>query len=116
MLKFFYISLFLFLFFPYSLSEDRNKVISGNAIVIDGDTIKIKGASIRLFGIDAPEKKQICYKDNKPYNCGHISTKFLKRLINDNVKVDCYYKNKDRYKRIIAKCFSHINKKKSGLI
>ena len=61
MLKFFYISLFLFLFFPYSLSEDRNKVISGNAIVIDGDTIKIKGASIRLFGIDAPEKKQICY-------------------------------------------------------
>ena len=72
MLKFFYISIFLFLFFSYSLSEDGNKIISGNTIVIDGDTIKIKGASIRLFGIDAPEK-QICYKDNKPYNCGHVS-------------------------------------------
>ena len=115
MLKFFYILIFLFLFFPYSLSEDGNKIISGNAIVIDGDTIKIKGASIRLFGIDAPEKKQICYKDNKPYNCGHISTKFLKRLIKDSIKVDCYYKNKDRYKRIIAKCFSHTNKKKERL-
>ena len=29
--------------------------------------------------------------------------------------LDCYYKNKDRYKRIIAKCFSHINKKKERL-
>ena len=51
MLKFFlYINISIFIF-PYSLSEDGNKIISGNAIVIDGDTIKIKlkGASIRLF-------------------------------------------------------------------
>ena len=53
------------------------ETISGKVRVIDGDTIvingffqkagipgkKIKNQKIRLFGIDAPEMKQIC-KDN----------------------------------------------------
>ena len=34
-------------------------LISGKAKIIDGDTIKINGNNIRLFGIDAPEKNQI---------------------------------------------------------
>ena len=32
----------------------------GIAEVIDGDTIRIDKKKIRLFGIDAPEKKQFC--------------------------------------------------------
>ena len=38
------------------------ETIIGKATVIDGDTIKINGIKIRLFGIDAPEKKQLCQK------------------------------------------------------
>ena len=34
----------------------------GIAEVIDGDTIRIDKKKIRLFGIDAPEKKQLCRK------------------------------------------------------
>lgn len=33
-------------------------VISGHPEVVDGDTIKIEGRSLRLAGIDAPEMKQ----------------------------------------------------------
>jgi endonuclease YncB( thermonuclease family) len=32
----------------------------GQASIIDGDTIKIYGQRIRLFGIDAPEHDQLC--------------------------------------------------------
>ena len=42
-----------------NLSVSAEKIIMGKAQVIDGDTIKINGKKIRLFGIDAPEKNQI---------------------------------------------------------
>ena len=43
--------------------------ISGSAVVTDGDTIKISNNKIRLHGIDAPEKRQNCTKNEKKYNC-----------------------------------------------
>ena len=53
----------LITFFILSVhSISGEKTISGNVKVIDGDTIKINKKKIRLFGIDAPEKKQICKK------------------------------------------------------
>lgn len=51
-------------------SNDR-RGIEGQASVIDGDTIEIRGERIRFYGIDAPESRQLC--DNasgKPYRCG----------------------------------------------
>ena len=33
----------------------------GQASVIDGDTIEIHGARVRIFGIDAPESDQLCH-------------------------------------------------------
>ena len=63
-----------------SLSAKRSIYIEGKIKVIDGDTIKMDGTSIRLFGIDAPEKNQICVnKNNESYNCGSLSTKALKK-------------------------------------
>lgn len=38
-----------------SVSLTNLRVLEGKCSVVDGDTIKIKGQSIRLFGIDAPE-------------------------------------------------------------
>ena len=35
-----------------------DEILSGPAIVTDGDTIRIKNAKIRIYGIDAPENKQ----------------------------------------------------------
>ena len=39
---------------------DTKAQIGGKAKIIDGDTIQIGDNRIRLYGIDAPELKQVC--------------------------------------------------------
>ena len=93
-------------------SENINK-ISGFAKVVDGDTIKINSKKIRLYGIDAPEKKQKCKKTyltisfmsfTKDYMCGELSTQKLIKKINKQ-KLNCNILDVDRYKRLIGECF-----------
>ena len=52
------IIIFIILF----LTPVKSEIISGNAIIIDGDTIRINNKKVRLHGIDAPEIKQLCQK------------------------------------------------------
>ncbi len=82
--------------------------LKNTAVVTDGDTIKIGNEKIRLFGIDAPEIKQICKdRNNDPYACGHRSKAYLEDLINYSSysEIYCYYSERDKYKRIIGECF-----------
>ena len=104
----------IFFFLTYNdVKSQEPKIISGIAKVIDGDTIKIEKNKIRLFGIDAPESKQLCKKIwlsisflsfNKDYPCGEISTNKLKIKINNRFIV-CKSQNKDRYNTLIAECY-----------
>lgn len=77
---------------------------SKNLEVVDGDTIKIDGRKVRLWGIDAPEIKQVCIVDGIDYYCGVAAKNFLVELL-DGQSVDCVKINEDRYKRIVARCF-----------
>ena len=72
--------------------------------VIDGDTIHIGKLKYRFFGIDAPEIKQICEKDNIKIQCGVIAKSVLKNKIADKIP-ECVVKDKDRYQRLVAECF-----------
>ena len=105
-------SIFFILTYNDVRSQNINK-ISGFAKVVDGDTIKINSKKIRLYGIDAPEKKQKCKKTyltisfmsfTKDYMCGEVSTQKLIKKIN-NQKLNCNIIDVDRYKRLIGECF-----------
>ncbi len=112
--------LILLILSNHSIGGEKN--ILGTAKVIDGDTIKINKEKIRLSGIDAPEKNQICKKIylsflifnfQKDYNCGEKSTLALLKKLKDE-KVKCILEeNKDKYQRSIGICYiknQNINK------
>jgi endonuclease YncB( thermonuclease family) len=95
------INFFLFLIFLLStISFANEKKIQ----VIDGDTIHIGKLKYRFFGIDAPEIKQICEKDNIKIKCGVIAKNALENKIGDKIP-ECIVKDKDRYQRLVAECF-----------
>ena len=91
---------FIFSFFLSITSIANEKKIQ----VVDGDTIHIGNLKYRFFGIDAPEKKQICEKDNIKIQCGVIAKNVLKNKIADKIP-ECIVKDKDRYQRLVAECF-----------
>ena len=77
--------------------------ITGQASVVDGDTIKILGTRIRLFGIDAPEGGQTCTVQGKATPCGRRAAFALAGKIGRQV-VECRPKDEDRYGRVVAVC------------
>ena len=78
--------------------------LANNLKVIDGDTIVLNGEKIRFSGIDTPELKQTCLKDNEKVGCGMLAKKLLVKKIGNNTPI-CIGKKKDFYKRTLAECF-----------
>lgn len=80
------------------------EAITGQASVVDGDTIDIRGERIRLDGIDAPESGQRCYSSShKLYRCGANAANALDQWIG-TASVTCRIDGTDRYKRLLGTC------------
>ena len=59
---------------PDVLADD----LTGQASIIDGDTLEIHGTRIRLWGIDAPESDQLCRNGGREhYRCGQMPRTIL---------------------------------------
>ena len=93
--KFLFLSILLF---------TSNTFSQEKAYVVDGDTIHIGSNKYRFSGIDTPEIKQTCSKDNAIIMCGVLAKNALIHKIN-NHPVLCKQETIDRYKRIVAECF-----------
>ena len=78
--------------------------LANNLRVVDGDTIILNGEKIRFLGIDTPELKQTCLKDNEEVGCGMFAKMLLVKKIGNDTPI-CIGKKKDFYKRTLAECF-----------
>jgi endonuclease YncB( thermonuclease family) len=78
--------------------------LANDLFVRDGDSFAIDGQEVRLWGIDAPEYHQICFKDGKSTPCGKYSRQRLENLMK-NEQLQCERVDIDRYKRIVARCY-----------
>src|SRR5438128_6955580 len=77
---------------------------AGAVRVVDGDTLRIGAARIRLHGIDAPERAQSCADaSGRRYGCGQEAAAALARLIG-GTRPDCVERDRDHYGRSVAIC------------
>ncbi len=77
--------------------------LSGFARVVDGDTLKIRGTQVRLYGIDAPERAQRCRAGGRRWPCGRDATRALSMQIGGRTVV-CEERDRDRYGRSVGVC------------
>ena len=107
-----FIIIFLFIF----SSAKADTFLSGFPLIIDADTIKIGNDKIRLFGIDAPEKKQFCKKPyinlfifsfEEKYPCGEVSINSLKEFVKEAIVSCKVEEEKDFFKRYLGTCFKN---------
>jgi endonuclease YncB( thermonuclease family) len=81
-------------------------VVSGSARVVDGDTLVVGRERVRLYGVDAPESKQLCTDARgKEYACGVVAKDALaKRVSAGGGKVSCRVRERDQYGRLVGTC------------
>lgn len=91
-------------FIAAQVEQFVGETISGAVRVVDGDTLAFGDWRLRLIGIDAPELKQRCRKNNADYQCGLDAAAHLRALVKG--QVDCRTEGSDRYRRALVRCQS----------
>lgn len=82
---------------PFALAKDQATIEAPGTRVVDGDTFKLQGQSrsIRIWGLDAPERDMAG---------GPVATAALRQLISGET-VRCILHDIDRYRRLVGQCF-----------
>ncbi len=78
--------------------------ISGQAQVIDGDSLYVGARELRLTGIDAPEWKQVCKRNGKDWYAGRDAKRAVASLLADRTVI-CEDTKARSYRRVIGRCF-----------
>ncbi len=79
--------------------------VTGPARVVDGDTFSLGAERVRLWGVDAPEGRQVCQDaQGSGYACGDVARDQLSRLIGGQA-VRCEVRDRDPYGRAVSRCW-----------
>ena len=80
-----------------AVADDLGTIEARVARVVDGDTFKLSGQSqsIRVWGLDAPERNKVG---------GSAATAALNALISGQT-LSCVVVDIDRYQRLVGQCF-----------
>ena len=80
--------------------------MTGFARVVDGDTFSLGAERIRLWGVDAPEGRQVCQDaKGQSYACGDAARDQLVGLIGGR-QVRCEVRDRDPYGRAVSRCLA----------
>jgi len=77
--------------------------LEGMGRVIDGDTLDVGAVRVRLHGIDAFERSQMCDGPRGPWACGAAATRALKARV-EGRRLICQVLDTDRYGRKVSRC------------
>ena len=77
--------------------------LAGAVRVADGDSLVLGGVRVRLAGIDAPERNQLCGAPGRRWPCGRRAALALRRLTGHGM-VRCRISGQDRYGRQLGHC------------
>ncbi|MGE4244874.1 MAG: thermonuclease family protein [Parvibaculaceae bacterium] len=94
----------LCLFIALTIGPSLSLALEGRAEIVDGDTLRIEGRTVRLQGIDAPETRQTCTdRSGQEWPCGREAARALARLAKPG-PVACAPTGEDAYGRLLALC------------
>jgi endonuclease YncB( thermonuclease family) len=79
--------------------------VAASVEVVDGDTIRIDGERVRLWGFDAPEKRQECSINGVEQPIGEEATNRLRSILAGG-ELRCATQDHDRYGRTVAQCWA----------
>jgi endonuclease YncB( thermonuclease family) len=86
-----------------ALARISTDSLSGEAFAVDGDSLRVGEARLRLEGIDAPEIGQTCMVAGRAVDCGRQARNHLRSLIG-GADVDCSGWQQDKYGRLLVRC------------
>lgn len=90
---------------PVTGEVTPGQTIKGSVRVVDGDSLEIGAARIRLFGIDAPELRQLCRAaDGSDVTCGLTARDTLGTLIGGRAVACAPAEKTPSYDRTVAIC------------
>jgi len=72
-------------------------VLQGNPVVVDGDTLRFDKHYVRLFGIDAEERRE---------THGPRATEGLQRLVASTPYVRCQLNGDTTHRRSVGRCYT----------
>lgn len=86
-----------------SIFLTEREMLEGTGFAIDGDTLEVAGARVRLAGIDSPELRQECTRDRRVWPCGDVARRALDEMLSRG-SVTCAVTGTDPYGRRVARC------------
>ena len=91
-------------FIPALSAVSIHQDLTGRALAVNGDMLRIDATLVRLSGIEAPEAKQPCLKGNgRRWNCGASARAALERNIRGKT-VSCTPAGQDGDGNVLAAC------------